>query len=106
MIRPFGSRVGPLEAAGLGRRPMMRTLLGVLMLAVTLTAAGAVGRRALHLNDGPLVGWRCARCGAGNADDPNQSFRAVCRVCSHRCPWDDLAAVTGGSAGRSAAVAR
>ena len=83
----------------------MRTLLGVLTLAVALTTAGAVGRQALQLNAGPVVGWRCPQCGAGNAGDPRATFQAVCRSCSDRHDWDVVAIVTGGSARPSAAVA-
>ena len=76
----------------------MRTLLGAITLTILLTTGGALARQALHINDGPLIGWRCPHCGAGNAADPGQTFRAVCRKCSDGYDWEDVQAVTGGSA--------
>ena len=73
----------------------MRTVFGVLALSIALTTAGAVARQALHLSDGPIVGWRCPHCGAGNAGDPQATFRAVCRECADGHSWDDLEISTG-----------
>lgn len=86
--------------------PVLRTLLGVLMLSLALPTAGAVVRQILHLNDGPIVGWRCDGCGAGNAGDPQTSFHAVCRRCQHEYDWSRIAAVTGGSARPPVTIAR
>ena len=73
----------------------MRLVLGVLALSTALMMGGTVVRKALHIDDGPLIGWRCPHCGAGNASDPEATFRAVCRRCEHGHPWDHVVMVTG-----------
>jgi hypothetical protein len=73
----------------------MRLIFGVLALSTALTTAGAVTRQALHLDDGPLIGWRCPDCRGGNAGDPEATFHAVCRQCERRFAWDDVVVVTG-----------
>ena len=73
----------------------MRTVIGAIALALALTTGGAVARQALHLHDGPIVGWRCPECGVGNAGEPDRSFHAVCRRCAASHPWEEVVAVTG-----------
>lgn len=82
----------------------MRTLIGVITLSVALTAAGAVARQMFHLNDGPIIGWRCPACGSGNAGEPQFRFQAACRRCSFSMSWDDVVVVTGRSLDESPAA--
>ncbi|MBA3312092.1 MAG: hypothetical protein H0T47_02195 [Planctomycetaceae bacterium] len=73
----------------------MRTLLGVLALAVALSTGGAVARQALQINAGAIVGWRCPQCGTANASDPTKSFRADCRRCAAAVDWSEIEPATG-----------
>lgn len=84
----------------------MRTFFGVLTLSLALTTAGAITRQALHLSDGPIVGWCCPHCGAGNAGDPKAAFHAVCRECDGGHRWDDVQITTGDPPQRGLAIAR
>jgi len=68
----------------------MRTLFGVLALALLLPTGAAVARQAFHLNASPIIGWRCPACGVANASESSSGLRAVCRRCSASVEWTEI----------------
>lgn len=68
----------------------MRTLLGVLTLAIVLPTSAAIARQAFQLNCSPIIGWSCPGCGVTNATESSSGLRAVCRRCSETVDWADI----------------
>ncbi len=68
----------------------MRTLFGILTLALLLPTGAAVARQALNLNASPIIGWRCPACGVANASESSSGLRTACRRCSTTVAWDDI----------------
>ena len=68
----------------------MRTLFGVLTLALLLPTGAAVARQALNLNASPIIGWRCPECSIANASESSSGLRAVCRRCATTVEWADI----------------
>ena len=82
----------------------MRSLVGIVVLSLSLTTAGSVARQALGLGPhGPVVGWTCPACGEANAGEPAARLQASCRHCSGHFAWTEVVApdrLAEGSAAR------